>query len=111
MFVLVELESFAVQGANVGGQQVLVDELFEGFEFEVLGAVVIRQNGDAVVELERVRVGCVVDQGHVFQVPAQHPQVFDIHAFGGLVAVFPVQSVFDVLVVGVEVVKHHVRVT
>lgn len=105
-----ELEDLAVIIPHVLHQDHVHDVLLQGLQLEIGPAVVVGQNGDPVLGLGCVGVGCVVHQNHVAEVSVDHSQILGVHALRCLVAVLAEESVLDVLVVGIEVVEDHVGI-
>lgn len=69
-----------------------------------------REDGDAVVQLERIGIGSVVNQSHILEVTVQHAQVLHVHPLLRLETVLPVQSIIDIFAIGVQIIQHHVGV-
>ncbi len=105
-----QLEDRTVDCSHILGHDQSHQVLFQLLQLVVVGALIVRQAWDAIVQLVGVGVGCIVDQHHAAQLPVQYPQVLHVDVLGGLVAVLPVHAVVDVLVVGVQVVDHHISV-
>ena len=72
--------------------------------------VIVRENRDPVLKLISIRIRSVVHENHVLQVAVYHPEIFDVHALGGEVAVLSEETMVDPLAIWVEVVYDHVAV-
>ena len=86
----------------------VVDQVLE---LAVLLVLLERRDGNPVVQLRPERVHRVVHDDQVLQVPVpENPQVLYVHLVVRLDAAVSVESVLDVLLLGVDVVEDHVRV-
>lgn len=110
LFVFVKFERFAVDFPHVLGEQHALDVGLQRPQLVIVLALVVGDDGDGVVDLEGVGIGCVVDQQQLRQVPVYHSQILHVDAVVGDVAVLTVQSMVDELVVGVEVVQDDVGI-
>ncbi len=82
----------------------------EGFELEIVLSFVKWKDGDCVVELESVGVGCVVNKDHLGHLTVYYSEVFHIHALGSYIAVLSEESMVNVLGLGIEMVQNDVGI-
>jgi hypothetical protein len=76
----------------------------------VVFSFVERQNWNAVLKLENVRVRSIIDQDHLAQVPVDNSKVFRVNVWMDLETVIAVKSMFDELFVRVDFVQDYIRV-
>lgn len=67
-----QLEGLSIERPHVLDQQHALQVVLQRLQLEVRTAVIVGKNGDAVVQLSRVGVGCVVDQHHAVHVAVDH---------------------------------------
>ncbi len=108
--VIGQSKSLTVDSPHITRRQVTVHKLLQGFQLIVLRSVVIRENGNTIVQLEGVRVSSIIHQYHIFHISPQNSQILNVHPLWGLITVLSVQSVFNEFVIRVQVIKHHIGV-
>ena len=92
--VFAQVEGLPVELQHVWDFEQAPQVLFQHHEFEVVVAVVVGDDRDAIVQLMDVGVGRVVDEDHLAHLAIDHSQIFDMHSFT-LVAVLAKQAVMD----------------
>lgn len=84
-----ELEVLLVEFTHVLALGHLLEVLFQLHQLAILSRI-IGQNGNAVFELEDIRVGRVIHQHHATQIPIYYAQVLSIDVLVDFYAVLPV---------------------
>lgn len=105
-----QLEGLPIETPHILHQQHALQVVLQRPQLKISLTVVVRQNGDAVVQLSCVGVSSIVHQYHFGHVAINYPQVLAVHALGGLVAMLAEQPVVNVAVLGVEVVEDNVGI-
>lgn len=102
--VPVQLEVVPEDVADVAAWvHLLQQELLQAQQLAVVMAVVVRNDGHSVLHLEVVRVGGIVHQKDILQVAVLNdPEVLDVDALIGEVAVLSEEALADVLVLRIQ---------
>lgn len=87
-----QLERPAVEVSHILSKHHPLQVLLQRHQLKVILTLVEGQNRNPVVNLVRIRVGCVVHQNHLTQRSIQDSQILDVHILGGLIAVLAIQS-------------------
>lgn len=107
---MVELKGIPVNLPDILNPDHAFEIPLQRLQFKVIPALVVRHNRNSIIQLEGIRICCVIDQHHIIQISVDDPQILDIHAFGSRATVLAVETMLDVLVFRVEVVQHHISI-
>lgn len=107
---MVKFKCFSICYSHILALDQGVEIIFKHLNLVIGGSLEVRQNWNTILGLKSIGVGCVVNQNHILEVSVDDAQVLYILTFGRQIAVLSVKSVLDVLLLGVEIVDHHIGV-
>lgn len=82
----------------------------ECLQLKIIGSFVVWEDGDTILQLEGIRVGCIVDQDNFWKISIDDSEVFNVHAFLAETAVLTVETVLEDDLIGIDVVQYHVGI-
>ena len=72
--------------------------------------MVVRQDWDTVVWLSCIGVGCIVHKDHLAEISIKDSQILAVHSFRSLIAVVSEETMMDIQVLRVKIVKNYVGI-
>lgn len=109
--VLFKLEVPAVEFPHVLAVLQLQKVPQQVLQLVVVLAFVVRDYGNAVLQLKEVGIGCIIDQHHIAEVPVgDDSQILNVGSRLCLPAVLSVETVTHILTAGIKVVHYDVGV-
>lgn len=107
--ILMELEGLLIELPNILTLRHLLQVLLKLHQLVIL-TTVIRQNRDAVLQLEYIGIWCIIHQHHAREISVDDPKVLCIDVLVYFHAVFAIETMLYVLPLWVQFIQHHVCV-